>query len=349
MSPIEGQMLPRFLFVQVNDRCNLRCKHCLNWCLPPNPLPMTSEKRRDIIVEFAELSPGASVVICGGENMLALKDYFDVCSVARNCGLRCLSVVNGTMIQDPQMALRILVEGPDEISVSLDSHVEKLHDEMRGRKGSFEMAVKALRLLLKVRVENRLIDRKIRARVIILDENYLDLDALYGFVLRDIGADEMRINILQPSFGCSSSNNNFFASHISMDADRIIEQLRHCDAKYNLRLNPAWISQVAMYVKSVRRLPEQHRNWGATTDEAICDSGNRNIMVDLDGMASLCFGGGFRRQKLSLRGDLKKFWDEADSIRQSMSGCRRLCGIADCVRAESQILGGDMRFEGSGS
>ena len=349
MNAKETQTRPRFLFIQANDRCNLRCKHCFNWRLPPNPRPMTIERRREIITEFAELSPGASVVICGGESMLDLNGYFDVCSIGRSHGLRCLSVVNGTLVRDSQMALRMLTKGPDEISVSLDSHVEGLHDELRGKEGSFRMAVRALRLLLEARAENRLFDRKIRARVIIFDENYLDLDALYGFVLRDIGADEMRINILQPTFGCPPSRDSFFESHISMDSSQLIEQLRHCDAKYNLRLNPTWINQVAMYVESVVRLPERLRNWGAATNEIVCDSASRNIMVDLDGVASLCFGGDFKHQKLSIKGDLKRFWDEADPIRRSMSGCRRLCGIADCMRAENQVLSGDMRFEGSGS
>ena len=89
--------------------------------------------------------------------------------------------------------------------------------------------------------------------------------------------------------------------------------------------------------------------WEAATDAVVCNSGERNIMVDLDGMAGLCFNKGFMRRKLSLRGDLKKFWDEADAARRNMIGCRTLCGIDDCVRRESQILGGDARFEGSGA
>ena len=347
--PVSSSLVPRFLFIQTNDRCNLRCQHCLNWRQPPNPHPMTVERRREIIEEFAELSPGASVVICGGEGMLDLDGYFGACSAARGCGLRCLSVTNGTLIQDPQMALRVLTEGPDDISVSLDSHIEWKHDEMRGREGSFGMAVGALRLLLGARGFHRLSGRKIRARVIVHGENYLDLDAMYGFFLCDIGVDEMRINLIQPTFGCAPPMDSFFAAHSTIDVDRLVELLRHCDEKYGLGLNQAWVDQVAMYVRSVNRLPGQFRNWGAMTDDPICDSGDRNIMVDLDGVASLCFTKEFERRKLSIRGDLREFWEGADPIRRSMSGCRRLCGIADCVRKASQVVGEDWGFEGSGS
>ena len=36
---------------------------------------------------------------------------------------------------------------------------------------------------------------------LIFDENWRDLEAFYDFVLNDIGADKLKLNFLQPSFG----------------------------------------------------------------------------------------------------------------------------------------------------
>ncbi len=70
----------QFLFVHVNKRCNLRCQHCKFWMVDDgdrmNYLPW--ERKRDILGEFSELSPGGRVVICGGESMLDLEDNFAI-------------------------------------------------------------------------------------------------------------------------------------------------------------------------------------------------------------------------------------------------------------------------------
>ena len=73
----------------------------------------------------------------------------------RALGLRCLSVINGTRVRDPERADRMVLAGPHEISVSLNSHRPDLHDRTRGVKGAFTKAVKALRLLLEARARHR--------------------------------------------------------------------------------------------------------------------------------------------------------------------------------------------------
>ena len=45
----------------------------------------------------------------------------------------------------------MIVEGPHEISISLNSPRREVHDRTRGVRGAFDKAVKALRLLLEAR------------------------------------------------------------------------------------------------------------------------------------------------------------------------------------------------------
>ena len=72
---------PRFLFLQVNKRCNLRCVHCAFWRDNDDDKPnyLDREAKRRIMREFAAINPKGAVVICGGESMLDLEDYFDIC------------------------------------------------------------------------------------------------------------------------------------------------------------------------------------------------------------------------------------------------------------------------------
>lgn len=334
---------PKFLFTTINTECNLRCQHCYYWTTkePPPESKMSIDRVCDVIDEFADLSPRGSVVICGGEPMLARDSYFRACAACRALGLRSLSVTNGTTINNMDEARHVLSEGPDEITVSLDSHLESVHDSSRGTRGAFQAAVRALRLLVSARSSDRsLAFRRIFAMALIYDDSSRDLDSLYHLVLRDVGADKLKINMLQPSFGLGTFD-HFFVKHHSVDGADLARQLRECDQKYSLRLSPVWIEQVESYCDSLMRGSfENAVDWyyKIATSEHVCNSGERNVMVDLRGTARLCFSDRFRGEKLERRGDLRSFWLGADDVRREMNKCYALCGISHSVRRESATL-----------
>lgn len=342
-----GQVLPppRFLFVQVNKRCNLRCQHCDFWMLNdddrPNYLPWA--RKREILEEFAQMNPSGAVVICGGESMLDIDDYFAITTTCRSLGIKTLSVVNGTRIRDARMADRMMRDGPDEVSVSLNSQRADLHDETRGVRGAFDKAVNALRLMVAARARIGAPSRRIYAMGLIFDRNYRELDAFYDFVLNDIGADKLKLNFIQPSFGHAGVD-PFFAAHWNVDPDEIGRLIAACNAKYGLNLNPVWARQVQMYFRSLRASRNLDQGWddNTGTQEHICNTYERNIMVDHYGMARLCFSTGFPGKRLAAYGDLTRFWTGADPIRARMRSCNAYCGISHSVRRESSTLKGEV-------
>ena len=332
---------PDFLFIQINKRCNLRCQHCDFWQLDDNDRPryLSNERRREVLGEFAAMHSGGKVVICGGESMLDLDDYFDIAGTSRQLGLHCLSVINGTRVRDTERADRMVREGPHEISVSLNSHRAELHDRTRGVRGAFAKAVKALRLLLEARARHGTATR-IYAMGLIFDENYRELDAFYDFVLNDVGADKLKLNFIQPSFGHDAPMDDFFAKHHHVDPDFLHTAIGECDRKYNLGLNPVWRDQVRMYFRSLAKAQDVAKGWSSRTgtDEHICNTYERNIMVDHYGVARLCFSTNFPGFPLKERGDLHKFWHSAEFIRQRMRRCNQYCGISHSVRRESSTI-----------
>jgi MoaA/NifB/PqqE/SkfB family radical SAM enzyme len=340
-SPFGGAPPPQFLFLSINKRCNLRCQHCNYWTLDDDDRDryLGSERRHAVLAEFAEMNPHGRVVTCGGESMLDLDVYFGIAQRCRALGLTNLSVVNGTRIRSAEMADRMIREGPHEISVSLNSHREELHDRTRGVNGAFAKAVEALRLLLAARARQPGSRTKIYVMGLIFDENYRELDAFYEFVLRGIGADKLKLNFLQPSFGAHPEGDDFFASHHSVDPQQLGRILDACDEKYGLRLNPVWKSQVQMYFRSVQANKNAFLGWdGGGTAEHICNTYERNIMVDHYGMARLCFSGAFPGKLLREPGDLRAFWESADPIRSAMKKCNAYCGISHSVRRVSATL-----------
>ncbi len=335
------KFVPQFLFVHVNKRCNLRCQHCYFWKENDNDRHnyLSWERKREIITEFSEMNPRGKVVICGGEKLLDIEDYFLITKECRNLGLRAIGVTNGTLINNFDIAERLIYEGAHEISVSLDSHKEELHDEARGVKGAFNKAVRALRLLLDARKRLNS-DTRIYVMGLIFSRNYEDLDGFYDFVLNDIGADKLKLNFIQPTFGYSGKIDQFFANNYQIDPERLEKIILYCNEKYGLNINPIWLKQAKMYFRSLNKGFDVYKGWCAEskTEEHICNSYERNIMVDLYGYASLCFSQDFPKIKLFKKGDLRRFWEESDHIRDLMRKCNKFCGISHSVRRESSTL-----------
>jgi MoaA/NifB/PqqE/SkfB family radical SAM enzyme len=334
---------PRFISLQVNKACNLRCGHCDFWTRDDKDADhyLARARQDEIIEEFSEMmSPGGAVVICGGEPMLNLDGYFGITRAARRSGVRTLSVVNGTRIRSAQMADRMIAEGPDEISISFNAHEAGLHDETRGVKGAFDKAVRALRLLLEARARQPGTTTRIYIMGLIFDRNYRDLEAFYDLALNDIGVDKLKLNFLQPSFGHDRDGDRFFAEHVRIDPDELTALIERCDTRFGLGLNSAWLAQVGMYFRSIAAYPDLMDGWGseARTQDHICNSYDRNIMVDHYGMARLCFSPGFPGAQLDRFGDLRRFWETRHDIRDAMSQCNALCGISHSVRRETSTV-----------
>ncbi len=335
---------PEFLFLSINEHCNLRCLHCDYWRMRrPSLLTTRLTRLAEILEEFASMSPGGKIVICGGEPTLDTGTYFETCRISRSLNLTTLSVTNGSTVGTPEDAEVMISDGPDEITVSLDGCDPETHDRMRGARGAFAEATRALSLLLVARGRATLDGRrrpKIYAMGLLTASTCQRLDSFYELVLEQIGADKLKLNAVQPSFlntraGQRLDSDEFFEVESQVDPDALDRDLAACDQKWHLNLNPAWRSQVVSYFRALWQKPQLARGWGGgfETSELLCNSYDRNVMVDVHGRASLCFSTAFPARQLEKRGDLRDFW-ESPGCREEMSNCRALCGISHSVRRE---------------
>ncbi len=330
---------PKFMFVDINQHCNLKCKHCMFWTRKEVALPghISVERRSEIIAEFAGLNPSGTVVVCGGESMLNLERYFPVTRQCKALQLGCFSVINGTKVTDDVIAEQMIQEGPGEITVSLNSHRPEVHDRTRGMTGSFDLATGAIRLLRNAR-ERLGIHKAIYAMAVVCEPNYRELDAFYDFVLNDLKADKLKLNFLQPTFGPLETmiDDKFYRENIIRQVDELTRVLQACDKKYRLNLNPEWMRVVELYHRSVHANADAGLGWaGKGTSEPICNSYERNIMVNIYGEARLCFSTQFPGRRLKRRGDLRRFWYSSDRLRKEMACCTQYCGISHSVRRVS--------------
>lgn len=134
------------LYLYLTDYCNLCCSHC--WITPKfsrkqqKGIPLASLKNA---IREAEPLGLQSVKLTGGEPFL-YKDIAELLAFLASEKLSVLIETNGTLINKETVEC-LKTCHLDQLSVSLDAANEKIHDEIRGVKGSFKNTLEGLRLL----------------------------------------------------------------------------------------------------------------------------------------------------------------------------------------------------------
>ena len=135
-----------YLFWECTTRCNLHCRHCGSDCT-------VNSRERDMPLEDflaaidtipANHRPkGFSIVLTGGEPLLRP----DIEKVGKELIRRHMGwgMVSNGWFYDQPMQDRLLAAGMGALTISLDGIGEN-HDWMRGHSGSFERALRAIRI-----------------------------------------------------------------------------------------------------------------------------------------------------------------------------------------------------------
>ena len=140
------------LFWECTLRCNLQCVHCGSDCrvvsdMSDMPLPDFLAVLDDVA---AVMDPGRILIVTTGGEPLVRKDICLCGKKIREKGFHWGMVSNGWLLDD-EMCGNLLDAGLETIAISLDGF-EDAHDWLRGRKGSFIKAERAVKALVGKRV-----------------------------------------------------------------------------------------------------------------------------------------------------------------------------------------------------
>lgn len=136
----------------VTAKCEYGCKHCYMHDSPTYKNEITNELSIDdclkVIDDFSNMLgayniPGR-INFTGGDPLLK-EGIFDLVNYATTKGIQVGFLGNPDKI-DYKMAKRLKVTGIRSYQISLDG-LEKTHDTLRGKKGAFRDALRALRIL----------------------------------------------------------------------------------------------------------------------------------------------------------------------------------------------------------
>ncbi|MBR6346469.1 MAG: TIGR04133 family radical SAM/SPASM protein [Bacteroidales bacterium] len=135
-----------YLFWECTTRCNLHCRHCGSDCgAAPSEKDMPLEDFLKVLdtIPASERPDDFTVVLTGGEPLLR-PDLPEAGLAIAKRGFSWGLVTNG-WFYTRELQNRLLLSGLGALTISLDG-LEDEHDWMRGRKGSFERSVDAIRI-----------------------------------------------------------------------------------------------------------------------------------------------------------------------------------------------------------
>ena len=125
-------------------KCNLNCEQChRDTGLPPGHGELETDQAKAVLDDLAAF--GVPIVeFCGGEPMLR-HDLFELLQYANQLGLKTILSTNGTLI-DSDAAAGFDQSNVSRVGVSLVSADPQVNDRMRGESGTFDRAIKGVRL-----------------------------------------------------------------------------------------------------------------------------------------------------------------------------------------------------------
>ena len=90
-----------YLFLEVTDCCNLKCKHCGSGCLSTNRNYLPFETAKKVLDEVAKEYDASQIFICitGGERILN-KELFKIIAYSKHLNFSCGITTNGTLLSE---------------------------------------------------------------------------------------------------------------------------------------------------------------------------------------------------------------------------------------------------------
>lgn len=322
---------PNFLFIETTTECNLRCRQCHMWLShEPSDSLNTSEKLR-LVEELASWSPGATVVLTGGETMRKREEFFAISQACRTQGLASAANTNATYINSEAVIDQLLQEGPRYLVISLDSHRPERHDWIRGQTGVGSHVLEVVKQLVeRKRQYFPTTDVKVMTNTILYNGNIGDVGPLVE-QLTNMGVDGIMFQALSRTFWHQGSHDVFFDGHFPKDIsafdqaiDGLLERQR---AGAPIVTTPNDLGWMKLYIRDPDFIGEQ-----------VCGSGERNMMVDQRGDVQLCFSMRGLMQGRALGNvrqiSLRSLWEGifANEARKVMGDCRQNCGMLNCHR-----------------
>lgn len=167
--------------------CNLNCIHCYN----ASGKRELNELNLDECFNVVDKLKNAGVIAInfgGGECALRL-DFIDLCRYIKSKDIAISYTTNGTTFDRIKDHLSLF----HDIGISIDFADAEKHDWFRGKKGTFDLAINALKILVEKGISNEIVTCLTK-----LNCSESELQKLYSLAQKT-GVDSWRLNRFRPN------------------------------------------------------------------------------------------------------------------------------------------------------
>ena len=177
---------PQQITFDVTDRCQMKCVTCSKWKTVASDVmksELSTEDWKKILTDLKNwLGEGLWFCFSGGEPFLR-PDIFEIAEHAHNLGFKVASMTNGFSIS--HLYEKIIDSKIESLNFSLNAINNPLiHDESRGREGSYEKTLDAIFTLKKLRDEKHK-ELGLNIATIMMPDNLDEIIPLVEFVTKN--------------------------------------------------------------------------------------------------------------------------------------------------------------------
>lgn len=314
-SGVERCMPIRTVF-ELTYRCNLACDFC--YCQGREDPELSTDEVCSAIQGLR--SEGCMFLALSGGEILCRTDFWEIAQYARSEHMALELKTNGTLL-DEDAAERMAALLPMNVDISFHAAEPAIHDAVTGVRGSFDAALKGLRLLKGMGVP-------VTVKSLLTRENYREYDRIRALAA-DLGADclvDITVTAGQDG-GCGAHRHR-------IDDEQLAELVAGHEADFLMSLTETLTEE------DFREAADLHQ----------CNAGLTTCCINPYGDVFPCVQ--FLRRVGSVREtDLHSIWHgsgELDRIRQVRLKDLQLCSSCDllhyCIRCPglADLEDGDM-------
>jgi MoaA/NifB/PqqE/SkfB family radical SAM enzyme len=303
--------------------CNLNCRMCeINRHMRHRKYAVPDTHVFRLLSQYKSYNADGIVQFDAGEVFANKKTLYPFLLHCRKIGLKIGVVTNGTLVTEEDLDL--LRGNLGYFIVSLDSHVEKIHDFVRG-KGTFAKVIRLFELL-----HHKAIGFSVNTIVSRLNIDHLT--ELYGFLNTKYFFRRHDLNLLTKSyFAPGKRTNQFYKTYSFNGSDDKTHAVAALNAymRYTAGRKTSYTPQVhACIADIITSRP------GGRLNEPLCNVFKRKLIVDFEGDIRLCYLPLFPplANITDTKLNLKEIWESetAQKIRSKMESCLEKCGKELC-------------------
>jgi len=180
--------MPFKIDVELHRRCNLRCLSCSRRASPDyenlneisKKIEMPTEKWIQIVKEASELRVREWHIAGGGEPMFLPERTIRVMKEIKKHEMLGIITTNGTLWSNKIIEETVKM-GWDRIHFSIDAPIEKVHDYLRGKKGTFKKVVLTLKKFNKAKKKFKSEKPMLNINFVLSNKNYKLLPKMVEF------------------------------------------------------------------------------------------------------------------------------------------------------------------------